>query len=70
MTAAETFVVVDWLIDATKIEDRVVFIGNEVGAREFAAQQDAEAGYSNRVDVVSFSDFCYDVRREAECDCN
>lgn len=70
MTRAETFVVVDWLVNSQKIEDHVVFIGNEVEAREFSDAQDVEAGYKGRVEVMSFADFCYDVRREAECNVN
>lgn len=68
MTPNETFVVVDWMVDFKKVEDGVVFVGNQADAKAFQASRDAVAGYKGSVEVMTFADFCYDVRREAECD--
>jgi len=61
---------VDWMVPSNKMENAVVFVGNEADAKAFSRAQDDAAGYSGRVEVMTFADFCYDVRREAECDCN
>lgn len=66
MTPNETFVVVDWMVSFKRTEDGVVFVGNQADAKAFQASRDRAAGYKGSVEVMTFSDFCCDVRREGE----
>lgn len=67
MTPNETFVVLDWMINTKRVQDNVVFVGNEADAKAFQAQRDVEAGYTNSVEVTTFDQFLFEVRTEAEC---